>query len=109
MAFPTSNVHRRNRRRLGRGQSVGGPIVTTSATGSGSTATITFSRPVNIAGPLPLTVAGLTYVSQNIISPTQVVVTMSGAVATKAWSLPTPVTNASAYQGGQVLGSGGTF
>lgn len=109
MAYPNNNVHRRNRRQLGRGQGPFAPVVTTTFTPSGSTVTINFSRPVTIAGNLPLTVASLTFVSQSIVSPTQVVVTMSGAVATHAYNLPTPVANVLSYQGGQVLGGAGTF
>lgn len=109
MGFPSSNVHRRNRRHLQRGQGPFPASISTTATGSGSTAVLTFSQPVNISGPIPLTVATLTFVSQVVNSPTQVTVTMSGAVATHAWNLPGGAANISSYQGGQVLGASGTF
>lgn len=109
MGFPTNNVHRRNRRSLGKDQQAGPAPITVTPVGSGSTAVLTFSRAVNVAGPIPLTVASLTYVSQVVNSPTQVTVTMSGAVATHAWTLPTPIPTVSTYQGGMALGGAGTF
>lgn len=109
MGFPSNNVHRTNRRRLGRGQGPFPANVTTSASGSGSTAIITFSQPVTITGNLPLTVATLTFVSQVVTSPTVVTVTMSGAVATHAYTLASPVSTANSYQGGTVVGTSGTF
>ena len=109
MSYPTNNVHRSNRRALGKNQSTSVPPVTTAITGSASTVTVTFSRPVNIAGPLPITVATLTIVSQTVVSPTVVTILMSGAVATHAYVLASPVANVSTYEGGQALGGSGTF
>ncbi len=108
-SYPNKIVHRPSRRRAGRGQ---GPFPTPigiTAVGSGSTAILTFNQPVNIAGNIPLAVATLTFVSQVINSPTQVTVTMSGAVATHAWSIPAAAASISSYQGGQVMGASGTF
>lgn len=109
MAFPGPKVHRMNRRKLGRGQFPTALGVTVTATGTGSTAVLTFSRPVVISGPIPITVATLTYVSQVINSPTQATVTMSGTVATHAWAIPAGIANVSTYQGGPVAGATGTF
>lgn len=109
MSYPGNKVHRRNRRRLGRGQGPFPSSVSTTVTSSGSTVILTFSQPVNVSGAINIAVATLTYVSQVVNSPTQVTVTMSGAVATHAWSLPSPVANVTSYQGGPALGGSGTF
>lgn len=98
MSFPSNNVHRRSRRNLGRGQGPFPPAVSTTFTGSGSTAVLTFSSPVNVSGNIPITVATLTFVSQTINSPTQVTITMSGSVATHAYSLASTGNNLSSYQ-----------
>lgn len=109
MAFPTPKVHRGDRRKLGRGQFPASASVPVAITGSGSTATMVFSRPVVVTGPIPLTVAGLTLVSQNVSNGTTVIQTMSGTVATHAYSLPGGAANVSTFQGGQVAGTAGTF
>lgn len=108
-SFPTNNVHRRDRRKLGRGQSSPSTSVATSVAPSGSTTIVTFSRPVNVSGPLPMTVATRTFVSQTVDSPTQVTVTWSGTVATHAYSLPSNPATVSNYQGGAIVGAAGTF
>lgn len=109
MGFPSANTHRRNRRHLGRGQGPFPAAVGVTATGSGSTVILTFAVPVVVTGNIPVAVAGLTFVSQAINSPTQVTVTMSGAVATKVWSLAAGVPQVASYQGGLTLGASGTF
>lgn len=109
MSYPAAKPHRHNRRQLGRGQGPFLPGVTVTAAGSGSTAILTFSDAVVVSGPIPITVATLTYVSQVVNSPTQVTVTMSGAVATHAWNLPANAATIGATHGGQVAGSSGTF
>lgn len=110
MGYPTAIRRPLNRRALGRGQSVTVPPVTVVVTGSGSTAILTFSRPVNVAGTVPLTLSVRTFVSQAITSPTVVTITYSGAVTTNTWTLAQPVPNVSTYEGGQVFGSAsGTF
>lgn len=109
MGFPGAKVHRVNRRKLGRGQATTALGVAATVTGSGSTVTITFARPVVVTGVIPLTVATLTLTTQTIVSPTVVTQLMSGAVATHAWTLPAGANNVSTYQGGPVLGSTGTF
>lgn len=109
MGYPANKPHRRNRRRLQAGQGPFPAPVTVTASPSGSTVILTFSRPVNISGNIGLTVATLTFVSQAVNSPTQVTVTMSGAVATHAWSLPSNDPHISSYEGGVVVGASGTF
>lgn len=109
MSYPNKIAHRPSRRRAGRGQGPFPPAVTVTATPSGSTVTLNFSLPVNISGPIPLTVAGLTFVSQTTPTPTSAVVTMSGAVATKAYALVGNAANISTYQGGVTSGVAGTF
>lgn len=109
MGFPTNNVHRRNRRRLGRQQGPFPASVTATLAPSGSTVVITFSQPVNVNGNIGLTVATRTFVSQVVNSPTQVTVTMNGTVATFLATLPTNDPALSSYQGGPVLGVSRTF
>lgn len=109
MPYPTAKVHRPSRRHLGRGQYPTSASVGVTVTGNASNATMVFSRPVVVTGPIPLSVAGLTLVSQNVSNGTTVIQTMSGAVATHAYNLPGGAANVSTYQGGQVAGTAGTF
>lgn len=108
-SFPSNPVKRRNRRTHGRNQGTAPGYVSTAITGTGSTITINFSKPVNVAGPIGITVATLTPVTQTVVSPTQVTILMSGALATHAWSAPTPIANVSSYEGSVVAGGSGTF
>ena len=90
MAFPGPKVHRKNRRKLGRGQfptATGvGVVVTTSGT---TNMTMTFARPVVVTGDIPSTVAGKTLVSQTVVS--QTVVTQVWFWETSpAWPTPSP-------------------
>lgn len=103
------NRHKRNQRRLGRGQYPLLAPVTITATGSGSTASLTFSKPVVVSGALPLTVGTLTFVSQNIVSPTLTVVTMSAAVTGLAYALPAGTPNVRGFQGEENAALAGTF
>lgn len=109
MAFPGPKVHRRNRRKLGRGQFPTAAGVTVTITGSASTVTMTFARPVVVTGIIPLTVASLTLVTQTVVSPTVVTQLMSGTVATHAYNLPAGAANVLTQQGGPVSGTSGTF
>lgn len=109
MPYPGNKVHRRGRRHAGRGQGPFPPNITTAVTGSGSTVTLTFSSPVIVTGSIPITVATLTIVSQTVVNSTTVTITMSGTVATHAWSLPSPIPNVVSYQGGPATGGAGTF
>lgn len=109
MAFPTANRKTPSRRRNQRGGGPFPPYVVTTIAPSGSTLILTFSSPVNISGNIAATVATRTFVSQHVDSPTQVTITMSGTVAGLAYAVPTPIPQASTYQGGQVLGASGTF
>jgi hypothetical protein len=109
-SYPGPKVHRNNRRKLGRGQFVGVPGVTVVVTDTGSVATLTFSRPVNVAGIIPVTVTGgPTFVSQAVVSSTVVTQTFSAALSTHPYSIPSGAANVSSYQGGQLIGTAGTF
>ena len=102
-------MHRVSRRKLGRGQFPTANGVAVVATGASDTVTLTFARPVVVTGPIPITVATLTIVSQTVVSPTVVTILMSGTVATHAYAVPSGAANVASYQGGQVLGTTGTF
>lgn len=109
MPYPTANVHRRSRRKLGRGQFGTALGVAVTVTASASTATLTFARPVVVTGTIPMTVATRTISSQTIVSPTVVTILFSGALTTLAWTVPAGAANVATYQGGPVLGAAGTF
>jgi hypothetical protein len=108
--YPGPKVHRPSRRHLGKGQFAGAIGVTCVVTDTGSTATLTFSRPVVVTGPIPLGVAGgPTFVSQTVVSPTVVTQLYSAALTTHTYALPSGAANVASYQGGQVAGISGTF
>jgi hypothetical protein len=109
-AYPTPNVHRRNRRKLGRGQSNAGNDAAVTITSTGTTnATLTFSQPVVVRGNLSNTVASRTLVSQTQTSPTVVTQVWSGNVTGLAYNVPAGMPNVSTVRGGQNSGSSGTF
>lgn len=102
--------HRRNRRKLGRGQTSAIQSVTATVTSTGTTnATVTYSRPVVVRGAPALAVATRTQVSHTQTSPTTVSVTMSGNVTTLAYTLTANDPNVTPSQGGQTGGTSGTF
>lgn len=111
MALQQSNkVHRRNRRKLGRGQVPSDSGVTVVVTSTGTTnATLTYSRPVVRRGNPALTVATRTIVSSVLSAPNVISVTMSGNVAGLAYSVAASDPNVSPVQGGAANGVSGTF
>lgn len=110
MAYPGPKVHRVNRRKLGRGQYPTTNGISVVVTDSGSTATLTFSRPVVVTGIIPANVSGgLTVTTQTIVSPTVVTQLYSAALTTHTYSIPAGAANVSSYQGGQLIGAAGTF
>lgn len=110
MGYPSQNVHRRNRRILGKNQFPAGGAVTCAITDTASTATLTFSGPVVVTGPIPLTVSGgLTLVTQTVVSPTVVTQLYSAALTTHTYSLAPGAANVATFQGGGVSGTSGTF
>ena len=109
MSYPGPKVHRPSRRKLGRNQYPTSQGINVSAVASGSTAVLTFDRPVVIKGPIPMTIATLTFVSQAVNSPTQATLTFSAAVAAHTWSIPAGAANVASATGGQIIGQSGTF
>lgn len=110
MAYPGAKVHRVSRRKLGRGQYPTANAISVVVTDTGTVATLTFSRPVVVTGPINMNVVGgPTYVSQAIVSPTVVTQTYSAALSTHAWSIASGTPNVSSYQGGGLIGAAGTF
>lgn len=107
--FPSQKVHRASRRKLGRGQTVDLPQAVPTVTGSASTAIVNFAVPVVVNGNLPLTVDTRTFVSQVVDSPTQVTVTVSGAVTGLSWVLLGGNTVVKTMQGAGMAGASGTF
>jgi hypothetical protein len=109
MPYPGNKVHRRNRRSLQRGQGPFPGVVGVTITGTGSTATATFSSPVNVDGTIAFTVASLTLTTQTVVSPTVVTFLMSGALTGHAFHFPSADPAVSSYEGGLVAGASGTF
>lgn len=110
MSFPSANVHRRNRRKLGRGQFPPAATVGVVQSSTGTTnVTLTFSRPVVVRGSLSNTVATRTLVSQVQTSPTVVSQVWSGTVTTLVGTVPANMPNLSGVTGGSNAGSVITF
>jgi hypothetical protein len=107
--YPGPKVHRRSRRKLGRGQHQQSPVATTTAATTTPNVTLTFSVPVIVSGPLEFTISGQTVVSQSQTSPTTYVFVMSGTTTSAAYSFPGDQPNIATFQGGQVAGVSGTF
>lgn len=108
-SFPSAKVHRQNRRKLGRGQTVQKPPATVTASASTVTVTLTFSVPVVVNGNVDLNVeTGIALVTQVQTSPTVVTQTYASSVAGKTWSIAAgaPV---STFQGGGLAPTSGTF
>ncbi|MBV8069886.1 MAG: hypothetical protein JO270_08285 [Acidobacteriaceae bacterium] len=109
-SFPTPNVKRVNRRKLGRGQSIQHPAVGVTVTSSASTATLTFSQAVVVNGKPNLVVTGgPTFVSQAVVSPTQITQTYSAALATHNYTLAANDPAIASFQGGGNAAASGTF
>lgn len=103
--FPTAKIHRVNRTRLGRGQSVKLPFVTATVQTLGTIATLTFSRPVVVSASLNIHPVGLSLVSQQQVSSTVWRLTYSGRVDLVAYGgIPAGYAGVSSAQGGQFAG-----
>jgi hypothetical protein len=94
---------------MGRGQFPAALGVAVIVTYAGSVAILTFTRPVVVTAPIPLTVTGLTAISQAVISPTVVTITYSGPLVGLAYLLASGTTAVQTYQGGPINGTYGTF
>ncbi len=108
-SFPGAKIHRVSRRTLGKGQHVQLPPVTITATASTTTITLTFSAPVIISGTIPLASNTGTFVSQTVVSATQVQQVWSTSQATATWSIPAGCPQIATFQGGGNAAAGGTF
>jgi hypothetical protein len=108
-SFPGAKKKSPSRRKLGRGQHVqihGFSVVVTTTT---PVVHLNFSVPVIVNGNIPLAVVGLTRVSQTIVSPTRVDITMSGPTTGLAYTLPAGDPSTKSAQGGVCNGATGTF
>lgn len=110
MAFPGPKVHRPSRRKLGRGQYpvVAGATVTVTAF-SADVASLVFSQPMVISGPVNFTVTGLTPIAQTAISPTEVRQSYAVALSTHTWTFAANQPGLATSQGGGVVAATGTF
>ena len=106
-SFPSAKVHRRNRRKLGKGQHVQLEAVTVTAAASTTTVTITFSAPVVVDGNIPLTSSTGTLVSQTQVSSTVFQQTWSESQAGADWFIPANCV--ATFQGGGNAAASGTF
>lgn len=108
-SFPSPKVHRVNRRKLGRGQSVQHPAATATPVASTTTVTITFSVPVVVSGDVDLHVeGGIALVSQAQTGPTTLVQHYASSAAGLTWSILAGAPVAT-FQGGGLAPSSGTF
>jgi hypothetical protein len=107
--YPGPKIHYPSRRHLGRGQFPTAIGVAVTITFSGSTATLTFARPIVVTGVLPLTVTGLTLVTQTVVSPTVVTQLFSGPLINLTYLLTSGTKAAQTNQGGPIEGTYGTF
>lgn len=108
-SFPGAKVHRSDRRKLGRGQMPSIPPASlTVSTVSANVFKIVSSIPgvfqTNGAG---ITVATLTFVSATQVSQTELDVTMSGAISTHAYVVPSNILTT--FMGGGSAAATGTF
>ncbi len=110
MSFPGPNVHRRSRRKLGRGQLPPSQTVGVVVTSTGTTNfRMTFARPVVVRGHILSTVATKTLVSQTQTSPVIVDQVWSGNVTGLAYTVPAASPEVSGVTGGSNAGAAGTF
>lgn len=108
-SYPTSNVHRRSRRKLGRAQHQQAAAATTTAATTTPNVTLTFNVPVIVSGPLTITVGSLTILSQQQLTPTTYEFVLSGTTTSETYSFPANQPNIATFQGGGVAGVSGTF
>ena len=109
MTIPGGGVHRRNRKKLGRGQNAAARFVSPTLINSGPSVTLIFSAPVVITGPIPLTVQTLTATSQTTENPTTATIVFNGDTSARSYSLPNAPRNISSTTGGQIVGITGKF
>ncbi len=108
-SYPTAKVHRENRRKLGRGQSVQRLAATLTATVSTVTVSFTSDVPIVINGPIPATTTNGVYVSQIQHTPTtfDIVFSLTQAAATVA--IPANCGAIATFQGGGNAAFSDTF
>ena len=109
MSYPSAKRHTPSRRHLGKNQQPQTLGIPVTVTGSGSTAIITYTTPVVVAGKVALTVSGLTPSTQAVTAPNVVTVTYPSAVATHTYTYTAGDPNVRSAQGGQTFGTSGTF
>ncbi len=99
-SYPGAKVHRENRRKLGRGQSVQKAPATITATAATVTVTFTTSVPVVISGIVPVTTSNGVFVSQTVLSPTSFQQVFSLTQAAATISIPANCGVIATFQGG---------
>jgi len=108
-SFPGSKVHRVSRTKLGKGQHVQLAPVTITATASTTTITLTFSEAVVVSGDIPLVSSAGEFVSQTVVSDTEVQQVWSASQATATWSIAANCGAVATFWGGGNAAAGGTF
>jgi hypothetical protein len=109
-SYPTAKVHRVSRRKLGRGQYPNGTNTNVVLTNpSADVVLMTFAIPVVVTGTIPLTTSAGAFVSQTVVSATQVSQTFTVSQAAATVSVPPNAANVRTYQGGGVNGTAITF
>lgn len=108
-SYPGAKVKRPNRLKLGRGQSTPKAPAHITVTGSASTMHLAFDVPVVVNGPIAVTVATRTIVSQTVVDSQHVDVLMSGTVTGLAYTVPAAQMAIATFQGGTNAAAAGTF
>lgn len=112
-SFPTGNVHRRSRRKLGRGQYPVLPSVTAALTDDVTDVTIDFDQPVIVSGPIDLHLTRITpavpaLLTQVVVSTTQVLQTYASTVVGCDYAVG-PEAPVKSHAGGGLAVAVGTF
>ena len=112
-SFPTPNVHRRSRRKLGRGQYPQLPSAVALPTEDTADVIIDFDQPVVVFGAVDLHLTRITpavpaLLTQVVMSTTQVVQTYASTVVGCDWALG-PDAAVRTHAGGGLAAASGTF
>lgn len=86
-----------------------GAIQATVTTSGGSNVTVDFDRPVGVDGTFGIIVDGDPCTDQVVVSPTQITLVASGAVAGNDWTIPSYDPAVRSQTGGYVAAAAGTF
>lgn len=109
-SYPGAKVHRRNRRKLGRGQFTAVSAAVPNVTNDGATVFINWTVPVVVRGNLDIHLsAGRTLLTQDVDAAGNITQTYSESVAGLSWAILTGDPIVRSRHGGPISGGTGTF